>query len=481
MKPFRPSKSTSQSNRPGVMNYILQEDSGYVWLQNWLTDLSNVTRFRILPAMEEGQELTPLNPEATSETPLQEIIGEVFYVAEIVNMLGSKRLTYISAANADAAGEAPPGDWSPTRVTVHNLRKKIEEQIKRKGRHLPTDIPKAWFSLAEGKFPFSALPYPNELFLVQCMAIEVNGHTRKNLQTNAIEWIAPAVLALPSSATTHFLDAIKTRAAEGPLSTENNLFGDFCTCKGGHLLQLKKMTKKAQKTSGGSFTYDLYKQQQLPLDAAKAAAMWKPWEDILRVPTVEQTIQWLLTALGPEALDFGLRGTPYENYVPDDCRGTAEAIKDPVSDEDLAIEVAQFQQSFVQDVTGLADMPPGSASPAEAMPPPPPGAAAAPQVPVGGTSPPPAPAEAAPVEDGLPFETPFQELPLSKAISNAPPANAPADKPPLEVDISEPPPPPPPSQDGVNVGRYQESLKHINESLNAPDAKPEEKPPEKEA
>ena len=440
MKPFRPSKGTSQSSRPGVLNYVMQEGSGYTWLQNWLTDLANVTRFRIIPAIEDGQELAPLNPEATVETPLQETIGEVFYVAEIVNMLGSKRLTYISAANADASGVAPPGDWSPTRITVHNLRKKIEEQIKRKARHLPTDIPKAWYNLAEGKYPFSALPYPNELFLVQCMAIEVNGHKRKNLETNKPEWVAPAILALPSSATTHFFDAIRSKATDGPLSTDNNLFGDFCTCDKGCLLQVKKMLKKAQQTSGSSFTYGIYKQQLLPLAVNKAASLWKPWETILRIPTVEQTIQWLFIALGAEAVAFGLRGTPYEGYIPEECQGTADSIKDPVSDEDLELEVSQFKQGFIKDVKGQTDAPPFSPSVDQSI----------------------------MDDDQLPFDTPFEDLPL--ADGSLP--EAPVDDPPLKVDIAAPPPSP--SGDGVDVRRYQESLKRINESMDTSDSKASE-------
>jgi hypothetical protein len=58
-----------------------------------------------------------------------------------------------------------------------------------------------------------------------------------------------------------------------------------------------------------------------------AKDLWKPWNEIIAVPTIEDVIENLVEAYDPIAVDYALAETVYEEYIPEKARGTSINIR----------------------------------------------------------------------------------------------------------------------------------------------------------
>jgi hypothetical protein len=329
---FKPVKKFTSNKQSYEDVRILLPESGATLVSAYLKDKNN-TVIRMLPAFDEnGKEEVTLNPDGSSDAK-EEALGQAFVSLEICNFYKGGRHSFISnVKEEDREGRPAPGGQSPAHKFMRRLRYKLWEQITKKERGYKLDVPEHWLAWHENNI----VTDPQVQYAVQCMAKEINGEIRLNMKKEA-EWIAPAVFLIPSSAFKTFSPKItERRDPNKPLSLTNNRFGDFCSCSGGHLLRLVKYVTKVGKQGMGSGTvYDLLLDDPCPLDVETAAQYVRPWEEILNIPTVEDTIEILANCFEPVALDFAFRGTPYHRYLDATYAGLADTIAEALKPEEI--------------------------------------------------------------------------------------------------------------------------------------------------
>jgi hypothetical protein len=321
---------------------MLKDGSTSQYIDPFLKD-GACTRFRILPAldMESGEELLAMNPEAviTEDTPFEEIFSDTLLLVEVADGIGTTASTFISSVTHDRAGNAIQERWSPTKVVCRKLSFKLQEAALLKGAGRPTDVPDAWGQWYKDSRRLQRLTKaPSDLILMQVMAYEINGEIKKNAQTEEPEWVTPAVLPIPRSAQANFLTDLKTKErSDEDLSPGNNIFGDFCTCAAGSILMLRKIAASGESDRN---SYNIRKLSAMPLDINMVKENWKPWDEVVRLPTVEDTIEWLIEAFDGAAVAYALRGGAYESYIPVEYAHAADSIADCVNIKDLKVQLS---------------------------------------------------------------------------------------------------------------------------------------------
>jgi hypothetical protein len=203
----------------------------------------------------------------------------------------------------------------------HHLTRKIKQQRDRLLLGLPIDIPQNWIDwMTTGRYEFGALPQANghsytdkdgrvhpEQYLIKCVALVLDGESRPP---------TPAVFMVPPQGASMFLQNItEAEFADRQLSADNNRFGDFCTLNNGYTIEMYR-------TDDGK--YALRRGRKMPMTAADAVRLDRPWAELVYVPTIEESVQWIAQAIGSTAaVAFGLRKTPdnptsgtFERYLP---------------------------------------------------------------------------------------------------------------------------------------------------------------------
>jgi len=398
-------------------------------------------RFRILPAVRDGEENMHMNPEAEEirreaeanevRLPWDEIVDETILVTPMVNRLGlENQYTYLSSSKQTNAGTILNDRWSPTDVVTNRLlgwRKLIQDIYK--GARYPKnplgyfaeqypDIPRIfvrWFACMK----YGPVSSPSNVGLVQAYTFTEHGkdvldeHGQPAVGTNRI-------ITLSSSCMVSMMSGLLTRLKSGPIDIKNNLLGDWCSLEGGQIATV--YTSKAD----GSTKYDIRLNEFYPL----AESAWVPWDELVDYPTVEEQIDMMVDALTGPVVDSCLRGSDvYADYIPEDIRGTGEDIP----------EYAEYRDTFAPK-SGSRQAPAAARSAASAE-----------------------PDERVDDEgdddhlDGLPPETqeslppppPPRRAPAREAVKPPAPSSRPTPPPVQPSGRQAPPPPPPPSSDSA--------------------------------
>jgi hypothetical protein len=298
-------------------------------LTNFLSD-GKQTKFRILPSISDGEEDVALNPEATQDTSMFDLFGQVAAVIEMTSGIGTGRYTYISGGFVDEAGNKVTDNWSVTKVLMHRLKYKLFETVEceKKKRHDLVDIPPSWKRWTAENFRKYRLSQPQAYVCFQCVASEINGNTVEDARGNPT-WGGPYVMPIRRSAMDQFLIDLKTRTdPEADLDLDNNLFGDFCSLEGGHTILMRKIKAEDPDDKSSNASYNLKPfGKPTPLTKEYVDSMFTPWGEILYVPTIEKAIELFAQTFDGIAVDFALRDSDsYSEYIPKDYRGSSEGI-----------------------------------------------------------------------------------------------------------------------------------------------------------
>ena len=317
------------------------------------------TELRLFPPVVDGEVWGVLNPDTTEEMPLRSRLSDIFLDIEMVQRaggLGGKGIEtdmITSVLKTDEGTEAPKSFYTPYREFVWRLRTKIEEQFTRAKAGLPQDIPRHWFKYRDqGGFKpgvkFGRMPYPQgrgntdkdtgekrpDLYMVQCLALHINGTSRKD-DKGKVRWQGPCIFVIPASAAADFFDRLTSRKNEDePLGPKNNDFGDCISLKDGCTIKLKKLQDNK---------YVLRTGREIKVSKEMVERVYRPWDELINIPTVEDSIKWIAEAYGdPAMVDYAFRevddnpkcGRWYE-WVPEEWKGLADNIAEPLSKEAL--------------------------------------------------------------------------------------------------------------------------------------------------
>jgi hypothetical protein len=325
MANFKAMKTVEVSESMGFTK-ILKDGCDVQLISYYLKD-GKATVFRMLPSFDEnGHEELALNPEGHPKA-IETSLGQCFYVAEVASIIKNGRYTFITnVLPYDREGNPVNNYKSPYMTFSRVVGYKLWEQENKRNKGHVTDVPEHWLSWEVRK----VLPHPQSTYFAQCMVKELNGEIRKDMKGNP-EWITPAVISIPRSAETVFIQQILAKDdPDQPLSTTNNTFGDFCSCANGRLLRLNKFKQASNKNADGGTTYKLSPSQVLPLDPADAVQMVRPWDDIMVTPTVEDQMEILCNIFEPATIDLAFRRTGYYKYVPAAIKGAAKGIAEAI-------------------------------------------------------------------------------------------------------------------------------------------------------
>lgn len=318
------------------------------------------TEIRLFPPIENGEIYPVLNPDTKGDTPLRKRLAGTFLDIEMVRGtggLGGKGIQtdmITSVLKLDNGEDAPTSYFTPYREFVYRLQTKIKEQVQRAQIGLPQDIPRQWYRYYnEGGFregiKFGRMPYPQgrgnvnketgekrpDLYIVQCLALHINGTSRKD-GNGKIKWQGPCVFVIPASAAANFFDELTTRQNEDePLTPQNCEFGDCISLKEGCTIKLKKLPDSK---------YVLRSGRVAPISKELVEKVYcEDWNELIVIPTVEESIKWIAEAFGdPAMVDYAFREVEdnaksgrWYNFVPEEWRGLADEIAEPLSKEAL--------------------------------------------------------------------------------------------------------------------------------------------------
>jgi hypothetical protein len=355
------------------VNHILREDSGCTFVDYYLPEKGNKHQFRIVNSFdpETGQEDAALNPkyvfeddpEAQKPYPIQApptVVGQWARGIEMLRQVGDKRASLITHTHiCDEDGEhlghrcrdgsVINENWSVARVFIFNLQKKIKEAEEEitvhgpHGAHLVQSVPQQWIPWV-GRWKDGYwqswwkvnTSFPFEAILVQCRFKMIASNPIIDSASGHPTWLDRAVLMLPKEVVPEFFPNLKTRyRTTEPLTPENSQIGDPMTWAGGYLSEIEKVSRgsgsgpMSVKYRMGPVRDDRDPDRKIvrePLDPALAQQLWVPWENILKKPVVEDVIEHLADTFTWQAVAFALRGTTYQDLVPEQHLESARAI-----------------------------------------------------------------------------------------------------------------------------------------------------------
>jgi len=386
------------------------------------------TNMRILPSInEQGIEDIALNPAATKDTEEEDLYGPFAANIEIVQGIGNKSFTYASGSFEDRAGNIVDEGWSVTKTVVHRILYKLLDSIALSKAGEPTDIPPSWKQWMEGvhgsNFRKFRLKMPTQLLCFQVIASSVDGVPCVDSRGVAC-WSGPHVFSVPRSAIALFHENLSTRIDETKdLSMDNNLMGDICSLSGGRNMMLRKIVGQGTKDGeDGQAVYNLMPVgPAFPLSAEYVQTMFKPWEDIIDLVTIEDAVEMLVATFDGIAVDYALRDTGYSEYIPDLYKGTSSGMERSMNRADREAYLAARGIRSTGSAAAVAAAPSLPSAPADLMPATPPALSAA---------------QAAPPMPGNSTQLAAPPAPTVPAAPPAPPVvgTAPAQGGPVNVD-----------------------------------------------
>jgi hypothetical protein len=375
---------------------FLKPNSGFQLEEGYMAGSDSYHMFRIIPAFDAEGEECHMNPEGKANMPVSQLLGNSICEMEVVDSIGktSNICSFITDVRNCRNGQVISDRWSAAKIMLRRVFWKLKEAHLRKSMGADPGVPQAWMRWNMDK----AFRQPTRAMFVQSFFQYVNGQPCINPQTGQPGWSAPTVLRIPASAAPKFIsDLFSAKDPSQPLSLQNNDFGDPFSVAQGQMLKMRKIPKSvAQGSDDSGFNYDLSALAPLPLTNWDVGNVWKPWNQVLNIPSdVDTLLEWLANCFDWQAVAYGLRGSDYAACVPQQYTDSVLHIADSKHLDDVKKELAgqQAQQvpPFPQDPSTTAGPPATMPAATQAVvpPPPPPASAPAPQQ----AAPPPAPAQ----------------------------------------------------------------------------------------
>jgi len=314
---------------------VLKPDSGYTYITNKikakdkLGDGENqITEIRMLPYIEEGIMYDPLDPDGSSDA-IYDSLGLPFCNVELLSYFNNGMNTLVSSIKPEDKQGNPINDSSPWYKFMSRMRFKVGEVHKNKSRGgcIEPAI-KHWANFKENVFS-----RPQKVFLIQCLAQVVNG--KKIMKDGKPSVLGPAVFAIPRYiyAKTQFFQKLLTKEDPmdaGPLTPQTCAVGDFYSPEKGCWMQLSRGEVD------GNTSYELsVTRREMPLKIEQVEKMVKPWDSIIDVLYVEDSIKEIADRFEPRMLAYAFRNTFYEPYVAE--LGIDMSLADDVIEADREI------------------------------------------------------------------------------------------------------------------------------------------------
>jgi len=309
-------------------NTILRPGTHATYIPNKLGKATDYTLVRFLtPVGDDGHFLEPLNPHGDVEKPYS-CLGAAFARVELADLyINRVRHTFISTIHdEDGDGNQIPFDMQTPLGHIANKCgwNAYADSIKR-SKGYPRNVPETWDQFKES----GCFTQPSTCLLLQVFASTINSVTPLDSRKQPTSIFG--VFAIKPSAEKAFLPLITTKIdPNGPLVGSN--IPDHARLLDpvlGHAVYLKRRDEAAKAGGHPKINYVLEAdfRQVSPLDPKVVSQFWIPWERVLNIPTVEEQVEMLVSLLGAEAVDFGLKGTIYERYVPASVIGASAGIE----------------------------------------------------------------------------------------------------------------------------------------------------------
>lgn len=418
------------THNQGGANLMVREDSGFQWLPNSpsKTGIHRAHEMRLVPSYTDGKR-DPIYvkeiPEGDKRYHLQDCLGPFACSLKIVSWFRQGMYLLPGVVRDESRGQGDPNDFppmitSPAADFCTALKDKLEEQTEVARAGYRTEI-----SENEIRQLDRALNWPQSLVAFQAMFCKVDGDPVVTPEGQPT-WRFPGVVIPRASARKDFLRKAVSRKTTSALSLENNELGDFISPEGGYTLYIER-------AGGDQVEYLIKLGRQMPLEEGWLSNTWKPWGQVLNVPSAEEVMTLLVRSFEGWTLDYAFRGTEWYDMLPERVKGSADRIR-PRGDTGPSSQV----QSGAGGAPGIP------AAPAAPMAPPP----AFPETQYQGQgacmNPPPQTVQAPPLPGAppAPQQTQEQAMPPPPSVQAPPPGEGNSD------DIQLPPPPGPGAQAG---------------------------------
>ena len=368
------SRTKQQDNQYETL-MILQESSGFIL--ELPGGEKGPTRFRAFPSFDSNGNELPMR------VARDDGFGNVFfedsdfhdwiYPEYGVRGAGSKG-RFTAFFRLKGGGDMDP---SPFRVFWRTMGKAIWDDKEKGGSKFPAE----WYNWLGSKTDRriqmeAALKRPGWMILLQGLSYGNRGKDYKDYAGNPAPKY-PCVHLNTQTAMASFEEQLNkkrpgvTRAEK----LDDFLIPDIISCEKGCLLDIgltEVAGRKGYAVNAGAF---------LPLDTTWTRSQRKPWDQVVRLLDAEEQVRALCTYFDKEAVDFALRGSPWEQMLPSEVLGSWDRLSGksvvPASSPNVTTthKVAAPQH---------APQAPANAAP---PPPPPPGGAPRPAAPISATVP----------------------------------------------------------------------------------------------
>ena len=267
--------------------------------------LAGDTVLRILPAMGPDGEQPVMEAGAMSSSNF----GDWGAHYEMVKFAGHEGTDFITEVTDPETKEVMQGQ-TPAKAHYWAIKNGVDDD--------PRGCPLEWHSWLKWD-PNSRgcrVRSPSLHLLFQALLFTSGGEPIKDQDGQAITK-GRVIVALNYSTQKEFIERLlKPVDPSNPVSAENNDIGDICSCAGGRIMTLTPPPEDKATLPWTASLGDPY-----PLDPEYVRSMWVPWNDLIRIPTVQESIQRLTELFDDASVDFALRSSPYVRYMPEKARG----------------------------------------------------------------------------------------------------------------------------------------------------------------
>ena len=213
-------------------------------------------------------------------------------------------------------------DPSPFRVFWKTLGKAIWDDKEKGGARFPAEWYNFLGSKTDKKIQMeAALKRPSWMILLQGISYGNRGKEYKDYAGNSSPKFPCAYLGSQTTKGS-FEEQLnkkkpgKTRAE----SLDDFLVPDILSCAQGCMLDI------ALTDVGGRKGYVVNTGPFVPLDVQWTRSQRKPWDQVIRLLTAAEQVNVLCTHFDREAVDFALRGSVWEDLLPNEVRGSWDRL-----------------------------------------------------------------------------------------------------------------------------------------------------------
>lgn len=366
-KTFRRALPRNTARALPAQNFIVKPEAGFQWADGYLSQTSNSSVIRIIPALDtqDGvvEEAVALDPywDPEEKRPSIEALGPVFCQIAVCRLFVQHRAVFFLSTMQDENGMYT--DWSVISRFMSRWSWKLEDQRIRSSGRWDVDIPSKMLSWSS---PFNSRKRQGETLIdrplirvvCQAYALKLDGQVCKD-DKDKPHWSGPYVFSIPLSALKTFYTNVLDRKdgqEDQPLSLTNNEYGDFCSLEHGHRITIKK-GEEINSNGEKSTVYLMRLGDPTPLTLDLVQKAWKPWDSVLNIMTAEEQVAFLTRLYknhAPMMLDYALReDSNFCDLIPNDMRGAADEVAEATDDmKRLQQEVASARRSGLKGGRG---------------------------------------------------------------------------------------------------------------------------------